>query len=211
MDTTRQPPDNPGMVKSVSDMESQIDTQLETPYRPISVREFDKMVDRGIIGPNERVELVDGRIVVREQMNAPHAFIVAQITRLFMHRLGDGATVWPQLPVLASGRSKPLPDIALVRARGTHYRRHLPRSEDVLAIVEVSDTRLAFDRGEKLRMYARAEIQEYWIVDVNARTIEMCREPHDLGYGSRPIAGRDASVAFTAFPDVVFSVGELLG
>lgn len=199
------------MVKSVSDMEAQIDTQLETPYRPISVREFDKMVDRGIIGPNERVELVDGRIVVRERMNPPHAFIVAQIIRVFMQRLGDEATVWPQLPVLVSGRSKPLPDIALVRPRGAHYRSHLPRSEDVFAIVEVSDTRLPFDRGEKLRMYARAEIREYWIVDVNARTIEMCREPHDLGYGSRPVADRHTSVALAAFPDVLFSVDELLG
>jgi Uma2 family endonuclease len=195
------------MVMSVSDMEAQI----EVPYRPISVDEFDKMAEAGILAPDERVELIDGRIVVRERMNAPHASIVARIMRVLVQRLGDRAMVWPQLPLVISDRAKPFPDVTLVRVRGDDYRERLPHPEDVFAVVEVSDTRLAFDRGDKLRMYANAAIPEYGIVDVNARTIELCREPHDLGYGSRTPAALGDSIAFAAFPDVVFSVDELLG
>ena len=195
------------MVKSVSDMA----IQFEAPYRPITVHEFDKMVDAGIIGPDERVELVDGRIVLRERMNAPHASIVARIMHVLVRRLGERCSVWQQLPFVLSDRAKPFPDLALVRSRPDYYGTRLPRREDVFAVVEVSDTMLAFDRGDKLRLYAKTAIPEYWIVDVKARTIEMCRDPHDLGYGSRAIAVLGTAVAFAAFADVAFSVDELLG
>lgn len=194
------------MVKSVSDMEA----LQETSYRPISVDEFDRMEEAGIIAPDERVELIDGRIVQREEMNAPHASIVHQMADA-LSRLRPGAVVWAQLPVVLSERSKPLPDVAIVEPRAHRYRTELPRAGDVLAIVEISDTRLAFDRGEKLRIYAKAGIPEYWIVDVDAETIEVCRDRHDLGYAKRAVAARGSSVAFEAFPEAVFSVDELLG
>jgi Uma2 family endonuclease len=207
MDTTRQSPDHADMVKSVSDMEA----QFEVPYRPITVDEFDRMAATGIIAPDERVELVDGRLVQREPMNASHASIVARIMTVLLRRIGDRACVWQQLPVVVSDRSKPFPDVALVRARPDYYGSALPRPEDVFAIVEVSDTMLAYDRGEKLRLYAKAAVPEYWIVDVKARRIETYREPHDLGYSPRTVAASGDRVAFEAFPDVVFFVDELLG
>jgi Uma2 family endonuclease len=207
MDTTRQSPDHPDMVKSVSDMA----IQLEHPYRPITVDEFDKMADLGIIAPGERVELVEGRIIPLEPMNAPHASIVARITNVLLRRVGDRALIWPQLPVVVSDRSKPFPDVALVRLRTDYYGTRLPSPEDVLAVIEVSDTRLAFDRGDKLRTYAKAAIPEYWIVDVNARAIEVYRDPHDLGYGPPVVAKPGAAVSFAAMADRVFSADELLG
>lgn len=207
MDTTRQPPDHAGMAKSVSDMAN----AAESPERLITVDEFDRMLEHGIIGPDERLELIEGRLVRREPVNAPHASIVARLTNALAHGLRGRALVWPQLPIVAAERSKPFPDVSLVRTRADHYGARLPVPDDVLAVIEVSDTRLRFDRGDKLRLYAKAGIAEYWIVDVNARTIELCRDRHDLGYGSRTVATSGDSVAFQASPNVLFSVDELLG
>jgi Uma2 family endonuclease len=206
MDTTRQPPDALGEVKSMSDMA----VQIEVPDRPITVEEFDQMVELGIIKPDERIELVEGHLVPLEPMNAPHASLAARLNHV-LQPLSGRALLWPQLPLVISDRSKPLPDMGLLHRRGDFYREHLPDPEDVFAVIEVSDTTLKFDRGTKLVAYARAGIPEYWIVDVNEKTIEICRDPHDLGYGSRKSAGKGDSVSFAAFPDVVFSVDELLG
>lgn len=183
----------------------------ETAERLITVQEFDDMWNRGLIKPEERVELIEGRIVRREPVNAPHASIMMRMTAALLRALGDRAFITPQLPIVASERSKPFPDIALVRPKDDYYAAALPVPSDVLAVVEVSHSRLRFDRGEKLRLYARVGIAEYWIVDVKKKRIEVYRERHDLGYGSPTVAEKGQTVAFTAFPDVVFAVDELLG
>ena len=185
--------------------------EFRPPTRPITVDQFQKMCDSGIITPDERVELVDGELIAIPPMNAPHASIVTRMAYMLMERLRGRALVWQQMPLVVSERSEPFPDIALLRLREDFYRTRLPNRDDHFAVVEVSDTMLPYDRGAKLRMYAKAGIGDYWIVDVNGETIEMCRDPHELGYGSRTVATKGASVAFAAFADVIFTVDELLG
>ncbi len=191
----------------MSDMAS----TAETPERRITVEEFDRMWNSGIIGPDDRVELIDGRIVRREMMNAPHASIMARMTQRLNDALGEVAMIWAQLPFVAAERSKPVPDFALMKQRDDYYAGALPVPGDVIAVVEVSDTRLRFDRGTKLRLYAKAGIPEYWVVDVKKKTIEVYREPHELGYAPPAVAKKGERVSFAAFPDVAFSVDELLG
>jgi Uma2 family endonuclease len=193
-------------MKSLGEM-----AQTENADRLITVEEFDRMWNDGVFAPDDRVELIEGRIVHREPMNAPHASIVARLTSVLTRRLRDAVMVWPQLPFVANERSKPVPDIALVPLRDDYYASRLPAPDDILALVEVSDTRLHFDRGEKLRLYAKVGIEDYWIVDMKNSTIEVYRDRHDLGYGSRSVLAKDRSVAFAAFPNVVFAVEELVG
>ncbi|HYW52821.1 MAG TPA: Uma2 family endonuclease [Dongiaceae bacterium] len=177
----------------------------------VTVEEFDRMWDSGIIGPEDRVELIEGRLVRREPVNAPHASILLRMMHKLTRTLGDLAMVTPQLPIVASERSKPFPDIALVRPRDDYYAAKLPVPDDVLAVIEVSHSRLRYDRGEKLRLYARVGVADYWIVDVKKKRIELYRERHDLGYGSVTVAEKGGTVAFSAFPNIVFSVNELVG
>ena len=181
------------------------------PTRTITVDEFQQMWETGILQPDERIELVDGELVTIPTMNAPHAGTVARMMNVLTARLRDRALVWSQLPVVVSERSEPFPDITLLRRRDDYYCSRLPAGDDQFAVIEISDTMLPFDRGAKLRMYAKAGIAEYWIVDVNGKTVEICRDPHELGYGSRTVATKGESVAFAAFPDVIFAVDELLG
>jgi Uma2 family endonuclease len=180
------------------------------PTRAITVSEFQQMWETGILKPDERIELIDGDLVMIPPMNAPHASIVARVTDV-LQRLRQRALIWAQLPLVTSERSQPLPDVTLLRLRDDYYRERLPAPADHFAVIEISDTMLRYDRGVKLQMYAKTGIADYWIIDVNGRTIEICREPHDLGYGSRTMHVKGDSVAFAAFPDVVFTVDELLG
>jgi Uma2 family endonuclease len=193
-------------MKSLGEM-----AQTENADRLITVEEFDRMWNDGVFAPDDRVELIEGRIVHREPMNAPHASIMLRMTRTLELALADVAMISPQLPFVANARSKPVPDFALLRSRQDYYAERLPRPEDVVAIVEVSDTRLHVDRGEKLRLYAKVGIDDYWIVDVKKKAIEVYRDRHDLGYGSRSVLATGRSVAFAAVPDAVFAVEELVG
>lgn len=179
--------------------------------RSITVEEFDRMWERGIIGPEERVELIEGRLVRREMMNPPHASIMLRMTERLVHAFRGRALILQQLPFVANERSKPFPDFALLKARSDFYAERLPAPPDVIAVVEVSDSRLRFDRGEKLRLYAKVGIPEYWIVDVKKKGIEVYRGRHDLGYAAPVVAKAGESVSFTAFPDVVLAVDELVG
>ena len=183
----------------------------DTIHRPLTVAEFNKMVEVGIIAPDERVELVDGELIAMPPMGPPHASIVGRMIHVLLDRLGTVASIRPQLPAVASQWSQPQPDVALVRRRDDFYRSKHPAPEDIFAVVEVSDSMLAFDRGPKRRMYAKAGIVEYWIVDVPAMTIEAYRDPHDIGYGAPLVAARGERVSFAAFPEVAFAVEELIG
>ena len=207
MDTTWKRGDHPLEMNSMGDMA----IEFRPPIRPITVDEFQKMCDSGIIMPDERVELIDGELIARPSMNPPHASVVMRMQYVLMARLSEHALVWSQLPLVVSDRSEPFPDLTLLRLREDYYCGRLPAGDDQFAVVEISDTMLRFDRGAKLRMYAKAGITDYWIVDVNGKTIEVCREPHEIGYASRTIVAKGGNVAFAAFPDVVFTVDELLG
>ena len=209
MDTPRKPPDDTDMVNSVRDMAAEL--QTPSPIRPITVDEFNRLWNTGFFGPEERVELVEGELIARETMNPPHAAIVGRMHDMLRGALSDQVWVRGQLPVVLSDVTEPIPDLSLVCRRDDYYYDAHPIAVDTIAIVEVSDSMLAFDRGDKLRTYSKAGIIDYWVVDVNARMVEIYREPHDLGYGQRSTFAGGDMVSFAAFPDVEFSVDELLG
>jgi len=185
--------------------------EFRPPTRPITVDDFQQMCEYGILKPDERVELIEGELFAVPSMNAPHAGTVARMMYVLMARFSERALVWQQSPLVVSERSEPFPDLTLLRLRDDYYSGCLPGNDDQFAVIEISDTMLPFDRGAKLRMYAKAGIADYWIVDVNGKTIEICRDPHDIGYGSRTVVAKGGSVAFAAFPDIVLAVDELLG
>jgi Uma2 family endonuclease len=179
--------------------------------RPITVDEFDRMIVAGVFGPDEHVELVEGVISYAPPQDPPHASINACLNRAFCERLGRRVLVWPQLPIVVSGRTEVEPDVTLLVDRGDFYGDRRPLPQDVHAVVEVADSSLWYDRGRKLQLYAEGGIAEYWIVDVNKQRIHVYREPSGPRYDWHRAALRGETIAFAAFPDVVFSVEELLG
>jgi Uma2 family endonuclease len=203
MDTTRQSPDHPDMVKSVSDMEA-------IQQHSITVEEFGRMAESGVFG-DRRIELINGRLIDVPPQGPPHAGTVSACVFKIQTALGRRAVVRPQLSLPVGADSQPEPDAAIVRWSDSFYRDRHPSAEETFAVVEVSHTTLTFDRDVKRQLYGAGRIPEYWIIDIVHETIEMYRQPHDLGYAWKKKVGHGDSVAFEAFPDVVFSVDELLG
>ena len=186
------------------------DMLTETSRRRLCATEYLELIDREVLGPDHRVELIGGELIAMPPQNPPHGSTITRIGMAF-RRLPPSVLLWSQITFVAGEDFVPDPDFVLLRPRADFYGSALPRAADAFAVVEVSHTTLARDRGTKLRGYAAAGIAEYWIANVKAKTIEVHREPHATGYASKRIAKHGDTVAFAAFADVVFTADELLG
>ncbi len=183
--------------------------QAERPRRLFTVDEYHRMADAGIFGPEERVELIDGEIIQMSPIGPRHAGCVINLNRLLVTRLGDRAVVSPQNPVVIRPRSEPQPDMLVLRPRPISYSRAHPTPEDVLLAIEVADTTARFDRIVKARLYARARIAEYWLVDVGVERVDVFRSPGAEAYTDTSTVARGATVAPLAFADLVLAVDDL--
>ncbi len=177
--------------------------------RLFTVDEFHRMVEAGVFGDHERVELLEGVIVSLTTQGPAHANAIRRLNKWLVLQLGDAFSLLPQLPVTLGQRSEPVPDLAVVRADEGSARVH-PRQ--ALLMIEVSDTTLRKDRRVKLGLYARFGIPEYWIVNVKNSTVEVHRDPDlDAGrYRTLLTAGTDANLSPPGLPGVCISIRELL-
>jgi Uma2 family endonuclease len=184
---------------------------VEYRIRPISVGEYHRMGELGIIKPDERVELLDGELIAMPPIGPRHGFSVRMLLRLFSARLADRAIVDVQAAVTLDDYSEPQPDVMLLALREDFYRHALPRADAPLLVVEVSESTLRYDRGRKLGAYARAGVREVWIVDLVDDRIEAFSGLREGEYCEVRTALRGESLAPSAFPEVAFAVDDILG
>jgi Uma2 family endonuclease len=152
--------------------------------------------------------LIEGEIIEMAPIGSPHAGCVNRLNRLFVQRAG-AAVVAVQNPVIISNLSVPQPDLALLQSRADDYAGAHPRTADVLLVVEVADTTLAFDLGRKATIYARCGIVELWVVDVNDRAIHVFRKPAENDYAEAFRVRGGQSVACAALPAITVHVAEI--
>lgn len=174
-----------------------------------TVEEYYRMAETGILKPDARVELIDGEIVDMMPIGPFHSGALSQLHALFQQHSQGRWLVWSQNPLNADEYHVPEPDLMLVRPASHHYKTAHPTPEDVFLIIEVADPSLAFDQNVKLPMYARAGIEEVWILNAPQKQLEICRQPHFLGYESKTIL-RDGEAAPARFPDAVINIAELV-
>ena len=141
-----------------------------------TVDEYLRMAKAGVL-EDARVELLRGEIIEMSPIGSPHASHVTRIDRFFQRLGGDHFMVRCQCPTIVEEHSVPEPDLALVKWRDDYYAKRHPTPEDVLLLVEVSDSSVDKDRRLKLSLYAEAGIPEYWIVDVTRKVVEVYRQP----------------------------------
>ena len=134
------------------------------------------MGDAGLFA-DERVELLDGTIVNMAPQNSPHASTVTRLHRTLMRAIGDVTHLRMQLPIVLDDWSEPEPDVAVCNLDPYDYARAHPHGADLLLVCEVAESSLAYDRGAKAAAYAASGISEYWIVDLDSRTIEVRSDP----------------------------------
>ncbi|MDM7324424.1 MAG: Uma2 family endonuclease [Thermus sp.] len=140
-------------------------------YR-FGIEEFERLF-QGVKG----VELLDGEVYQMSPIGPRHAEAVARLVTRFAQALGDKARIWPQNPVRLPPGSEPQPDLALLRPK--EYWEALPTPEDILLLVEVSESSLEYDRDVKLPLYAQAGIPEVWILDLTENHLHLFRHPKE--------------------------------
>lgn len=184
-------------------------TQLER-WR-FSVEEYHRMGEVGILQEDDRVELIDGEIVRMSAVGEPHFLTVNRCNMLLVPLVRDFAVVSVQGPVQLSPYREPEPDVVLIRAIDGVPPRRLPTPEDVLLLIEVSDTTLSYDRNVKLPMYAEAGIPEVLIVNLNGGVIEQFAEPADGAYSLVRQYQRSETIEAVAVPGLALAVDAILG
>jgi Uma2 family endonuclease len=182
---------------------------VETLHR-FNVQEYYRMAETGVLRPDARVELLDGKVLNMSPIGSSHAGMVKRFIRIFT-RLADGRwAVSAQDPVRLDEHSEPQPDFMVLKPSADDYTSRHPELDDVFLLVEVADASLDFDREEKIPAYGRAGILECWLVNLRDRTLEIYRAPHFTGYGSKTVLRAGDKANPQAFPDAVVDVAELL-
>jgi Uma2 family endonuclease len=134
---------------------------------------------------DSRVELIDGYVVRKMPKKPPHIWAVRRTFELLPPLLPQGWTWWKEDPVRIPDFDEPEPDLAVLRGSAADYRIRIPDASDVAMLIEVAETSLYRDRGEKLTAYAKGGIAVYWIVNLIDRQVEVYTGPGSAGYASR--------------------------
>jgi Uma2 family endonuclease len=171
-----------------------------------SVEEYHRMGEVGIFSEDERVELIDGRILEMSPIGSQHAAYVTLLHRA-LRAVEETAIVRIQNPIILDDETEPQPDIAVVKFKSNVYVDSHPYPEDVLLIIEVAETSLVEDREIKLPRYASSGVPEVWIVNLIENIVEVYREPLTLangipGYRRRTDFRPGELLSPEAFPDL---------
>ena len=189
-----------------------VEPALQDPVVPArwTAEQYLRLVDEGVLGPDDRVELLEGVIVSMAPQNVPHAAGVTRATHCLTLAVVGRAHVRPQLSFVAGKYSVPEPDLAVIAGGLEVSDRAHPR--DALLVVEVSDSSLKQDRLTKAPMYAAASLPEYWIVNLRDGCVEVRREPDSKArrYRHVTIARRGDIIEPVALPGVRIAVHDLL-
>lgn len=174
------------------------------PHKRFTIEEYEQLIDAGFLQEDERLELIEGEIVEMAPINLPHAVCVMRVHTLFyeLTRENRKGCVWVQNPLWIPIRSRPEPDVVLLRWRDDLYASKRPETEDVILLVEVSDSTLQADRKVKMPLYARAGVREAWIVNLIDEVIEVHSDPANGRYSRTTQVGRGESLTL---PDPVRS------
>ncbi|MEG4965434.1 Uma2 family endonuclease [Microcoleus sp. B6-A1] len=178
--------------------------------RLLTVEEYHRMAEIGILDADERVELLGGQIVKMAAKGTAHGAALKRTVELLQNLLWGLVLLSIQDPVRLNDFSEPEPDIALLVRDPLYYEDRHPTPSEVYLIIEVADTTLRTDLGIKANLYAQSGIADYWVLDVNNRQLHVFREPSQDGYLSQVILADDGSICPLRFPDISFAVRDML-
>jgi Uma2 family endonuclease len=188
---------------------------VEVPTRKWTRLEYDRLIEAEFFRPDDRIELVGGHMIVKEPQYSPHAVMVSRVERVLRAAFGPGWYVRTQMPLALDDESEPEPDLVVVPGEPDDYFDAHPTS--AVLIVEVSLSRLRFDRREKSSLYARARIADYWIVNIPDHRLEVYRQPIPDGaatfgwrYGTASALGPEQHVTPLALTAASIAVVDLL-
>ena len=177
--------------------------------------EYDRLIEIGVFHPRDAVELLGGEIIVAEPQNSPHYTAIGLAEEALRLAFGPGWLIRTQGPIALDAQSEPEPDVAVASGSLRDYSHEHP-ARPVL-IVEVAVSSLSLDRNHKGSLYARARLEDYWIVNLVDRVLEVYRQPlvdasapFGWRYASHETLRPGSSIAPLAAPDSAVLVADLL-
>ena len=177
---------------------------------PFTVESYQRLAELGVFGVDERVELIEGQVVEMTPIGDRHASCVRRLLDWFAHHALALAIIDVQNTVVLGRRDAPQPDLALLKRRADGYPQH-PRPRDILLVIEVADTTLAYDRDVKIPRYATAGIPEAWLVDLVADAITVYREPQPDGYRDVASVTRGETLRPLLLPGIIIAADDIVG
>lgn len=182
------------------------------PKRLFTVDEYDRMGKTNILREDDRVELIEGEIILMTPIGSRHAGCLLRLQNIFLSLLVDRKILINiQNPIHLDQYSEPQPDVVLLKPREDFYESAIPKPSDIFWVVEVADTSLRYDRLEKIPLYGRCGIQESWVVDLENRVIEIYTQPSPEGYRQSKRYSPGKSFSVSAFPDFPIVVNDIFG
>ena len=148
----------------------------------ITVTDYQKKEQMGILKPTARVELIEGIIVDRSPIGPAHNGIVDHLSQLLHRSIIDSGIVRTQGSIILDKHNEPEPDIAILKPKSDFYIKELPTPKDILLVVEVADVSLKEDRDLKIPLYSKHNIPEVWLIDITNKSIEIYLEPSPSRY-----------------------------
>ena len=177
----------------------------------ITVDEYHRMAEVGLLAPKARVELIDGEIIDMPPIGNPHYAYVDRLNELLRDAVGKRAIVRCQGGVQMGDFSEPEPDFALLARREDFYSSRRATAEDTLLTIEVSDTSLRYDRGRKMALYARHGVPELWVIDVNSGCLHLYRRPSGNAYADVSSLDAPGTMSIERLPEVSLDLSSLFG
>jgi Uma2 family endonuclease len=186
---------------------TEVDADL--PLKRWTVDEYHRMIQAEILTLNDRVELLEGQIIEMAPQDPPHASVTSRFGNRLVMLFAERAWVRSQLPITISPNSEPEPDIAIVRLTDNDYADRHPGPDDVFLVIEVADSTLNMDRNRKAKIYAKANIPDYWIVDVKKQRVFVFRNPQGDTYQSQQVLDSTETLSTIAFPEITIELQKL--
>jgi Uma2 family endonuclease len=175
----------------------------------LTVADYYRMGEVGILAPDARVELIDGELIDMAPPGHPHAGTVDQLALALGSAVNARAHVRVQNPLRLDDHSEPQPDVAVLRRRPDFYKSGHPRPVDALLVVEVADTSLRYDRDDKIPLYARHGIPEVWLVDLKGKRLVRYRNPQQDAYALIDEPDLGSPLEIGALPETRVDLGHL--
>ena len=177
-------------------------------YR-LTVAHFHRMTELGIFAEDEHLELVEGDLIRMSPIGEEHARYTLQLSYLFSQLTAGKILVNVQNPLILDECNEPEPDLMLLKFRSDFYKKAKPCPADVLLVIEVADTSLAYDKTIKIPLYAKRGIPEVWLINLPQRCLEIYRQPSAQGYQHIWLPGLHESMAPELLPEAKIALADL--
>lgn len=170
-----------------------------------------RALDVGVLEEPKQLELVHGKIIRKMPQNPVHTFLRRRFGQILRGSMTPAFLVMEESPLRLALDGEPVPDVFVVGGSEEDYRERHPTQAEAVLVVEVSNTTVEYDLGEKALLYAQSSIADYWVVLVNDRLIVRHRQPSANGYAEvTRLAGAD-TVSPLALPSATWTINALLG